>query len=367
MSSPPDDATASEVTTDPGPGDTAVDDGSVSSADTSSDGSSTDTTSTDDTSTGESSTDDTTSTDDSSTEDTSTDESSTDGSSAGTTSTGTTSSDDTSSSTDSTPTSSSSSVAADPRTSQLIVDVYSGDLGGKPNWQGAAEAANVVGAIIKATEGTAFDTQWFNQNWPRVKEVAAERYGQTWFRGAYHFLKFNCDGTAQANFYLDAIDAAGGFDVGDIIPIVDVELGNDGKPDEHGRVRPRNSNWDASAQQIIDCTTAWAKRVKERSGQEVMLYGNGAMRDKSISDRMGCDWLWIPRYTATLPRNMYERAGWSLDRVAMWQYCGDGAAALAGYPQQIENFGKVDISVLLFDTLADFHNKVCSQVIGIDH
>jgi GH25 family lysozyme M1 (1,4-beta-N-acetylmuramidase) len=325
--------------------------------------------------------------DDSSTDDSSTDDSSTDttstnssadttptNSSADTTPTNSSadttptnsSTDDTSSSTNSTPTSSSSSVAAGLR-DQLIVDVCSDDLGGKPNWQGAAEAPNVAGAIIKATEGTAFNPPWFSQNWPRVKEVAAERYGQTWFRGAYHFLKFNLDGTAQANFYLDAIDAAGGFDVGDIIPIVDVELGNDGKPDKNGHAKPRNSNWDASAQQIIDCTTAWAQRVKERSGQEVMLYGNGAMRDKSINDRMGCDWLWIPRYMPTLPPIMYQRAGWSLDRVAMWQYCGDGTAALAGYPQQIQNFGKVDISVVLFKTLADFQNNVCSQIIKIDH
>jgi hypothetical protein len=29
------------------------------------------------------------------------------------------------------------------------------------------------------------------------------------------------------------------------------------------------------------------------------------------------------------------------------------------------DFGKIDISVVLFDTLKDFHNKVCSQVIKI--
>ncbi len=249
----------------------------------------------------------------------------------------------------------------------LLIDVYSGDLGGKPNWEAAVEAENVVGAIIKATESTTFNTTWFAKNWARVKEVGGDRYGKTWFRGAYHFLKFNRDGAAQADFYLDAIDAAGGFDLGDVIPIVDVELGNDGQPDEQGRVRPRNSNWDASAQQIIDCTSAFAQRAKERSGQEVMLYGNGAMRDKSISDRMGCDWLWIPRYTPTLPRKMYERAGWSLDRVAMWQYCGDGTAALPDYPREVENFGKVDLSVVLFETLADFQNNVCSQLIQIDH
>lgn len=237
----------------------------------------------------------------------------------------------------------------------LLVDVFSGDLGGKPNWQAVVNAPNFVGGIMKATESTAFDTGWFKRNWPVVKTVGGDRYGQTWFRGAYHFLKFDKDGKAQADFYLKTVNDAGGFDVGDIVPIVDVELGNE-----------KNSNQKASAQQIIDCTSAWAARVKAETDQEVMLYGNGAMRDKSIKDRMGCDWLWIPRYTATLPKQMYERAGWDLPKVALWQYCGDGTASLSGYPKEVTGFGKVDISVVLFDTLADFHNKVCSQVIKIE-
>ncbi len=248
----------------------------------------------------------------------------------------------------------------------LLVDVYSLDLDGKPNWDAVVAAPNFVGGIVKATEGTAFDVDWFNVNWPAVKDVGGDRYGTTWFRGAYHFLKFNKDGEAQADFYLKTIEDAGGWDVGDIIPIVDVELGNNGEPDENGKVRPRNSNWDASAQQIIDCTTAFADRVRSETGMQVMLYGNGAMRDKSINDRMGCDWLWIPRYTATLPRLMYERAGWDLESVAMWQYCGDGVGALEGYPLEVPDFGEVDISVVLFETLADFQNNVCSQVITIE-
>jgi GH25 family lysozyme M1 (1,4-beta-N-acetylmuramidase) len=248
----------------------------------------------------------------------------------------------------------------------LLVDVYSGDVQGKPNWKAVVAAPNFVGGIIKATEGIAFDVSWFNRNWPAVKTTGGDRYGTTWFRGAYHFLKFNTDGAAQADFYLRTIQKAGGFDAGDIIPIVDVELGNDGKPDAKGRTRPRNSNWDASAQQIIDCTSAWANKVRAETGQQIMLYGNGAMRDKSINDRMCCDWLWIPRYTATLPAKMYERAGWDLPKVAMWQYCGDGGASLTGYPKNVKDFGAVDISVVLFPTLADFQNKVCSQVVDIE-
>lgn len=248
----------------------------------------------------------------------------------------------------------------------LIVDVYSGDLHGRPDWEALVATPDFAGAIVKATESTAFDTRWFKTNWPKVKDVGGDRYGTTWFRGAYHYLKFNRGGREQADFYLKAVDEAGGFDVGDIIPIVDVELGREGRTDENGDVVGRNSNWDASAQQIIDCTSEWADRVKAETGMEVMLYGNGAMRDKHINDRMHCDWLWIPRYTATLPAKMYERAGWVLPNVALWQYCGGGTAALAGYPAEVAGFGKVDISVVLFETLTEFQNNVCSQLIQIE-
>jgi GH25 family lysozyme M1 (1,4-beta-N-acetylmuramidase) len=248
----------------------------------------------------------------------------------------------------------------------LLVDVYSGDLGGTPNWPALADAPDVVGGILKASEGTTFTTSWFSANWPAVHDLAPDRYGDTWFRGAYHFLKFDQDGEAQADFYLQTVQDAGGFDVGDIIPIVDVELGNDGLPDEQGKVRPRNSNWDATAEQIVECTTAFADRVRSETGQQVMLYGNGAMRDKGISDRMGCDWLWVPRYTALLPRTVYERAGWNLDSVVLWQYCGDGTGHLEGYPTRFDGFGAVDISVVLLPTLADFREKVCGQIITIE-
>jgi GH25 family lysozyme M1 (1,4-beta-N-acetylmuramidase) len=248
----------------------------------------------------------------------------------------------------------------------LLVDLYAGDLKGKADWASVVATPDFVGAIIKATEGGTFTSSSFATDWPAIKEAGGDRYGSTWFRGAYHYLKFNKDGGTQADFYLDTIDAAGGFDVGDIIPIVDVELGNDGSPDKNGKPTKRNSNWDATGQQIIDCTSAFAERAKSRTGQQVMLYGNGAMRDKGITDRMGCDWLWIPRYTDVLPRKMYERAGWTLDRVAMWQYCGDNQGALKGYPTKLDKFAKVDISVVLFETLNDFLKNVCAQVITLD-
>lgn len=222
-------------------------------------------------------------------------------------------------------------------TSPLIVDVYAGDLGGQPDWHALVALGDPWnGAIIKATEGTSYGPAWFGTNWRAIRAAAGERYGADFFRGCYHFLKFNQDGAKQADFYLKTLEAAGGFAIGDLWPIVDVELGG-----------PSNTNQLASAQQIIECTSTFAARVKTQTGRNVVLYGNGAMRDNGIKNRMCCDLLWCPRYTATLPREIYERAGWDLETLLMWQYCGGGVGELSGYPMHVPGFGAVDISVLV--------------------
>lgn len=222
-------------------------------------------------------------------------------------------------------------------TSPLFVDVYAGDLHGTPPWSTlAALGAPWHGGIIKATEGISYRPPWFATNWRAVRDAGGARYGGDWFRGAYHFLKFDRDGHAQALYYLKAIEDAGGWAIGDLWPIVDVELGSE-----------KNSNQLASAQQIIDCTTAFANAVKAETGRKVVLYGNGAMRDKGIKDRMGCELLWCPRYTQTLPKEIYERAGWTTDDLMLWQYSGDGVSVLPNYPSSPPGFGPCDVSALV--------------------
>jgi hypothetical protein len=78
-----------------------------------------------------------------------------------------------------------------------------------------------------------------------------------------------------------------------------------------------------------------------------MLYGRGAMRDKQINDKMGCDVVWNPCYTSGIV--MHGLEAWTLDDVALWQYCGDGASALdeKKFPKSIANFGSPDISVYI--------------------
>ncbi len=159
----------------------------------------------------------------------------------------------------------------------------------------------------------------------------------SWFRGAYLFLRFAADGAAQADAYLAAVDRAGGWDRGDIVPIIDVELGK--------ATDPRNLNAKASAQQIVACATGCAERIKSVTGNRVMLYGRGAMRDRGITSHMGCDLVWNPSYTAKMVTNGLQT--WGLEDIALWQYCGDNSSALPNYPHSVPGFNKIDISVYI--------------------
>ncbi|MFL5741610.1 MAG: GH25 family lysozyme [Flavisolibacter sp.] len=237
-----------------------------------------------------------------------------------------------------------SATTSDTDTDFLFVDVSPWEA--NPNWQALINAPHFVGGILKASQGTKGflnDGGWFKRNWSQVKDTGGDRYGSTWFRGAYLFLNLWQDGAEQADNYLQIIDDAGGWDAGDIIPIVDVELGNDGS-----NGKPRNRNQDVSKQGIIDCTTACAERLREVTSRNVMLYGRGAMRDRSIVDKMGCDVVWNPCYTATIV--MHGLEAWTLDDVVLWQYCGDGQAVLPDqkrFPRTVPDFGNADISVYI--------------------
>jgi GH25 family lysozyme M1 (1,4-beta-N-acetylmuramidase) len=233
----------------------------------------------------------------------------------------------------------------------LGIDIYEHDVA-KPDWSKLHGDPRYSFAILKATEGTGYAPQWFVEQYTALGRVLADSgrvTGQsserTFLRGAYHYLKFNQRGRDQAHVYLNHVNRANlaldghadnSWRRGDLHPIVDVELGNE-----------RDSNRRATRAQVIDCTTEFAKTVAEETGRPVILYGNGAMRDLRICDKMGCTYLWIPRYTTLLPVWVYGRAGWKEEDLFAWQYCADGVGFLKGYPV-VSPIGPVDASVLLF-------------------
>ncbi|MBV9247619.1 MAG: hypothetical protein JO227_00015 [Acetobacteraceae bacterium] len=240
---------------------------------------------------------------------------------------------------DSDPTTTAETDQQDPGQPYLFVDLYSGDdgrlVGKTPNWDVLAGSKGFFGVILKAWDGTSFnDGGWFQRHWPAVREAGGDRYGVSWFRGAYLFLEFAQDGAEQADAYLKAVEGAGGWDSGDILPIIDAEQGGETHPNRR-----------ASKQQVIDCVTACANRINGQVNRRVMLYGRGLMRDLEINDRMGCDVVWNPAYTATMVRHGLE--AWSLEEIVLWQYCGDGTAAIATLPHSVPGFGACDMSVFI--------------------
>lgn len=229
----------------------------------------------------------------------------------------------------------------------LIVDTYAGDL------DGATDLAKLIAAgppwhgwVGKCSQGTYYrDAAWFEPHWRDAKELAGDRYGVDWFRGAYHYLDVRIDAQQQAEFYMKTIEHAGGWSYGDLWPVVDVE-----RSGQRGAI---------SAQQVIDCTTRFANVVHEATGRSVILYGGSFLRDLGIHDHMGCAALWVARYTPTLPVGTYSSIGWELPDLFGWQYAGDGVGQLAGYPI-ISPIGKVDVSaVVMQDGLKFIRNRMC--------
>lgn len=229
----------------------------------------------------------------------------------------------------------------------FMVDLYRCDADGRPDWAPLVADPRYVGAILKATDGVRYPTEWFAAQWPAVRAAAGARYGQSFVRGAYHYLRFGDDPEAQARFYLATVDAAGGWGDGDLVPIVDVERGSEG-----------GTNHAAGAAQVERVTTAFVAAVKQATGQVVMVYGRGAMRDLGLTSRFGADYLWNPAYTSQMVSAAGQ--GWPDDRVVLWQYT-DGTVNHTAYPREVSGLGPVDTSALCVADLATLRMHVGRQ------
>lgn len=221
--------------------------------------------------------------------------------------------------------------------SPVFHDLYALDDGGMPNIGAVVHAGRPwAGVILKATEGVYYpkDPTWFKAYWPVVKDAANARYGVDWFRGAYHYWRGDEDPVKQADFYLGLIDLAGGWSSGDLWPIVDVETAE----------QPAG----LSNQQIIDSVYAYAARIVSCHGRQPVLYAGSYLRDRRITDHMGCQLLWTAAYGSTLPEHLYHDIGWPLSKLLAWQYeSTEGYAGPAGYPQSSPiGAGPQDLSAL---------------------
>jgi GH25 family lysozyme M1 (1,4-beta-N-acetylmuramidase) len=218
----------------------------------------------------------------------------------------------------------------------LVIDIDADDCDGKPNLYTLVDAGLPwAGVILKGTEGTYYNGgTWLETYWPIAKQAAGSRYGVDFFRGAYHYIRVDESGVAQADYFLNRMQQVGGWGVGDLIPAIDVESSE----------QPIGT----TKQQVIDTVSTMANRILSVTGRAPLLYGGSYLRSFGITDHMGCQMLWVPSWTATLPSTDYTNLGWTLANTLMWQYCGDGTAALAGYPHT-SPIGPVDISAIIIN------------------
>lgn len=238
----------------------------------------------------------------------------------------------------------------------IIPDVYPGDLGGNPNFAALPGLVTLdkeaIGCYVKASEGTAWgasDESWFRRSWQAVREAGGARYGDDWFRGCYHFLRFQQDGALQADYMLDLVNSAGGWGPGDLMPWVDVEEGGQGTWAGGERLEDIKDPAKRArlTGEVTACVTSFVSRVKQRyPGMRVGVYGRGLFRDLGMTAcRFGADAACNPAYTVTMPS--MAQYGWPLEDVVEWQLCGDGEVHAKGFPSLLPGWGRTDYSVVL--------------------
>jgi hypothetical protein len=214
----------------------------------------------------------------------------------------------------------------------FIPDIYEPTFSGLVPYQVITADPRFVGCILKATQGVQYAPAWFIREWPRAKAAGGSRYGSTWFRGTYHFGMPTARGDVQADFCLNHLDKAGGFDPAGDMPIAwDLENSS-------------NTTWQ-SAQQIVDISSQFAERVRARTGRAPVLYAGALIRDLGIKHHMGFGKLWTPHLDMS-------KAGWSLGEYCLWQYAGgkgfyNPAYATLGYPTSLAGWGSTDMNVVM--------------------
>lgn len=224
-------------------------------------------------------------------------------------------------------------------TDAIIVDAYEGD--GRKDWTALAAAGDPWrGAIVKISQGNWYNGgTWLPGAWRMIElaGVHAARPPEQWIRGGYHYYDTRIDPIVQCEYMLATIKRAGGLKGSDVM-MVDVERSG--------------QRAGVSAAQVVDGVSAFVEHIKQLTGHWTMLYGGSWLRDLDITDRMGCKYLAIARYTPTLPPITYQRIGWDRANLALWQYAaaedkGLMVDRLAGYPGAAPGCGPIDCSAVV--------------------
>ncbi|MEZ0227233.1 MAG: glycoside hydrolase family 25 protein [Planctomycetota bacterium] len=166
-------------------------------------------------------------------------------------------------------------------------------------WQGSIDWPQVAAsgkdfAIVRVSDGTGYNDEYFDRNWKGVKDAGM-------VRGAYQFFRPTQDPVAQANLFCDRI---GKLAPGDLPPVLDLEV-TDG----------------AGSEQIARNVAAWADVVEKRLGVKPIIYVSpgfwSGLNPKPKVD--GID-LWVAHWGVSSPDIPAGWSGWKF-----WQTSSTGS------------------------------------------
>lgn len=179
-----------------------------------------------------------------------------------------------------------------------------------------ADTAIKVGSLIvfKATEGLDYTDAYLNSRWHPAYQAGFPH------RGAYHFLHPSEPGSAQAEYFLNALHANGDVAASDIV-ICDAEV----------------SDGEAPAT-VAQCVAEFGAYLLAHCPAKRWLYTGGPFATENTIKLAPYDGHWLPAYV-TDPKPYY-----AFGTPIAWQYT-DGTHG--PQPHAIEGIGACDTSIIL--------------------
>lgn len=163
----------------------------------------------------------------------------------------------------------------------------------------ALEKQGMQFVIIKATEGSSYVDEKYEENWNNAEKT-------NMISGAYHFFSFDSSGRTQAENFINTV----GDLSGKLIPVVDVEYYGD---------KEKNP---PTQKEVIQELSEYMNILEEEYSVKPMIYTTYSVYHRYIKENFSGYPLWI--------RNVYFKPGVDLDRKwDFWQY--SDTAKLDGY------------------------------------
>jgi lysozyme len=174
-------------------------------------------------------------------------------------------------------------------TKGVDVSVYQGSV----DWA-KVKGAGITFAIARVSDGTGTIDSTFATNWKGT-------HANSLVRGVYQFFEPGEDPTKQADLVLSEVKAAGGFDAGDLPPVMDIET--------------TGGQSDATIQSHMQ---TWLDVIAKAMGRKPIIYTNNSTSTHFGGKFTGYP-MWVASWGASCPTMPSGWKAWDF-----WQYADTG-------------------------------------------